>query len=179
MGEHMPAEILVGGRVPTALVPELCAAITAAGASLDWGDACFKPSTAQDLLDNCTEHDKAVVLQLCDDQASWGEFKELEAFLVERAIAFDRFSDGRYEFDPEWVSLRPGSELQVQPINSQREPQVYLKSVWDLRKRLTLARTAAERGQHKAVLRHLRDLQAAVERVAPPLPSPLESLTIE
>lgn len=179
MGERMPAVILIGGRVPGVLVPQLCAVITAAGASIDWGDACFRPSTAQDLLDNRAEHDEALVLQLCDDQASWGEFKDLEAFLVQHGIAFDRISEGRWEFDPEWVSFRPGSTLEVHPINSQREPQVYLRSVWDLREQFALVRTAAEQGQHEAVLGRLQDLQAAVERVAPPLPSPLESLTIE
>lgn len=179
MGERMPAEILIGGQVPAALVPQLCAAISASGASLDWGDPCFQPRAAQDLLDNCTAHDEAWLLQLCDAEASYGEFKELEAFLVAHGIAFDRFGDAKYEFDAEWVSFRPGIPLQVQPVNSQHEPQVSLRLVWELRELLALARTAAEQAQHEAVLGHLQDLQVAVERVAPPLPSPLESLTIE
>lgn len=178
MSERMSAEILIGGQVPRSLIPELCAKITAEGVSLDWGDPCFRPTSAQELLENCVEHEDSLVLQLCDDQASWGEFKDLEAFLVEHSIAFNRFTEGRYEFNFEWAAFRPGAAPQVFPTNSQREPQVSLKSVSDLCEQVTQARTAADQGQPDAVLRHLQELQWAIEELAPPLPPALESLTI-
>ena len=36
-----------------------------------------------------------------------GEFDDLEEFLREHRIAFDRFSEGKYEYDPERVTYRP------------------------------------------------------------------------
>ena len=35
-------------------------------------------------------------------------FEELEGFLCEHGIPFDRHSDARYEFDAEKVAFRPG-----------------------------------------------------------------------
>jgi hypothetical protein len=175
----MAAEIFIGGRVSEAFIPELCRRIVAEGVSLWAGDACFQPNSATDLLEGRSDHAGALVLRLCDDQANWGHFEALEDFLVEHAIPFDRFSEGKYEYDPEWVSFRPGTAPRVLPINSQREPQVYLSLLRDLCRQVALTTSAAEQGQQDAVIAHLRELQASVDRLAPPLPPPLESLVIE
>jgi len=42
-----------------------------------------------------------------DTEARWGQFEELETYLVEQAIPFDRLSDGRYEYSPELRQFRP------------------------------------------------------------------------
>ena len=46
-------------------------------------------------------------LEMEDDEARWGMFEELEAYLTEQAIPFDRVSDGRYEHSPELRRFRP------------------------------------------------------------------------
>ena len=46
-------------------------------------------------------------LEMENDEARWGMFEELEAYLAEQAIPFDRVSDGRYEHSPELRRFRP------------------------------------------------------------------------
>ena len=48
------------------------------------------------------------MLRLVDDQARWGEFPELEAFLERHDIPFDRFHEGKYDIDPGLRQFRPG-----------------------------------------------------------------------
>ena len=47
-------------------------------------------------------------LELEDSEARGGQFEELEAYLVEQAIPFDRASDGTYEYGPDIRRFRPG-----------------------------------------------------------------------
>ncbi len=42
-----------------------------------------------------------------DDETRWGMFEELEHYLVEQAVPFDRASDGKYEHSPEIRRFRP------------------------------------------------------------------------
>ena len=106
MSDRFPARIHIGGQVPIALVKGLCEAIQADGASLDYGEAAFDPQGAADLLE--AVRDGRGTLRLCDDQACYGEFENTEAFCQEHAIAFDRHSDGKYEYDAERVMFRSG-----------------------------------------------------------------------
>ncbi len=46
---------------------------------------------------------------LSDWQASWGQFEDLENLLKLKGIPFDRDSEGYYEYNPEEVIFRPGS----------------------------------------------------------------------
>ena len=87
MAERMAAQIWIGGRLSANQVDELCGAIATEGVSLDWGDRRFCPSTPQDLLQARVEHHDSRVLWLCDGQASWGEFDDLESFLQEHATS--------------------------------------------------------------------------------------------
>ena len=48
------------------------------------------------------------VLYFGDPQASYGQFEELEEYLIEQGIPFDRNSDGYFEYPPESRSSRPG-----------------------------------------------------------------------
>ena len=107
MADCMPACIALGGKVPGRVVNQLCTAIQAEGLSLDWGDSPFAPASDVDLLNARQEQNGALVLWLCDDQARWGRFGDLEAFLVKQQIEFDLQADGKYEFDPERVVYRP------------------------------------------------------------------------
>ena len=102
MSEHLPAEIKIGGKVRRSAAEALCVVIAGEGVALDWGDARFQPQTVDELLDARNDDgDDVSLLRLCDDQASWGEFKALEGFLRDNDIAYIRHSDGRYDLDPE------------------------------------------------------------------------------
>jgi hypothetical protein len=104
MPERIAASIMIGGRLHQSRLSELLDAITQAGVSLDWGDAVFNPTTADDLL-------KAVRdghLWLCDDHASWGEFPELEETCRTLRLGYTRHSDSGAEYDAELVDWRSG-----------------------------------------------------------------------
>src|SRR5207244_3871454 len=104
--DYFPGQIQIGGSVSRALAEGLAKAITDARVSLEWGGTDFSPEAADGLLVGVDADTK--LLQLYDDQAKYGWFEELEAWLAEHNICFDRQSDARYEFDGQAVSFRPG-----------------------------------------------------------------------
>ena len=94
MSEPIAATISIGGRLPKRLVGPLCREIAGAGVAIEWGDGLFRPKSAEDLLTACRKEQGASVLWLCDDNANWGRFPALEAFLTERAkLPFDLRSE--------------------------------------------------------------------------------------
>ena len=56
MSDRMSAEIWIGGKVAASLVPALCRAITHERVSLEWGDASFCPTSAEE-LEACRKND--------------------------------------------------------------------------------------------------------------------------
>ena len=95
MSEPIPTEISIGGKIRQELVPGLCKAIADEQVSLEWGDAYFRPETAEELLAACQDHDGVRVLWLCDDQANYGRFDVLEGFLEREKIPFRHKSDAQ------------------------------------------------------------------------------------
>ena len=101
MADYFPGKIEIGGVVPRHCVEELIAEILETKASLDeYGLA----EVTQDALQHAIE--KKQILILCDDQARWGQFEELEGFLLDRGIHFNRHSNSYCEFDAEKVFFR-------------------------------------------------------------------------
>ncbi len=115
MADRMAGEIFIGGQVSRDLLPDFLEALSAQFVTIEWGGAQFCPETAEDLLANCEEHQGSVVLRLCHDEARYGVFETLETFLRDHGIPFDRYSDGRYEFDPLWTCFRPGQACASSP----------------------------------------------------------------
>lgn len=111
MSDHFAASITIGGPIPQRLVEPLCQAIAQERLSLEWGDAPFKPASAQDLLDACTNIHAADVLQLCDEHAPWGEFVDLEKFLIAQGIAFDRSHEAKFDVNARLSQFRAGGKL--------------------------------------------------------------------
>src|SRR5436853_6904389 len=118
MSDYIAAEIKIGGRIPTALVPALCEAIAEQRLSLEWGDCVFQPHSAIDLLEAATNVDGVRMLRLYDDDAAWGEFPELEAFLEKHEIPFDRFHEGKFDTNPRLQQFRPGVGCRDFPATS-------------------------------------------------------------
>ncbi len=177
MADRMAAEIWIGGAIPESLIDILCERIRDAGVSLDYGQAPFKPYTAQELLEAAAEHDG--LLRLCDSEVAWGEFEDLEACLFENDIPYTRKSDGKYEHDPVVVEFRPESGLHECTANKAMQPVVEVESltqaVQTLDEAMKLLRdnhslVAGVQATEKA-LRMLR------EQLPPRLP-PLKSLEI-
>lgn len=60
---------------------------------------------------------------------AWGQFGELERALKDLGIAFDRHSDGKYEYSPENLYFRPGKPDRLIPATQDGEPVVALEDL--------------------------------------------------
>jgi hypothetical protein len=120
MAERMAAEIHVGGKITTELAEALCGCIRTAGVQPEYGGGRFEPQNASELI-QAKEGDH---LRFYDDEATWGEFNDLEEFLQEHEIPFDRYSDGRYEYDCELKQFRPGIGVLVCITNKSGLPVI-------------------------------------------------------
>ena len=82
----------------------LLTAINQANVSTEWGEGRFAPADVNELLQAMNDGN----LWLCDDEARYGEFPELEEACRDLGLAYMRHSAGKYEYDPELVDWRPG-----------------------------------------------------------------------
>jgi hypothetical protein len=92
MADYFAGEIEVGGRISRSDLNELIDLIVSEELKEDYGDTW----TREKLVKEFATQDS---VRVTDDQANYGEFPELEEFLVEHKISFNRHSDARYEHD--------------------------------------------------------------------------------
>ncbi len=107
MSDRFATQISIGGKIPRKVAEELCGVISSEGLSLGWDGEPFEPKKPEDLV----EADKDTGLTLYDVERAWGSFDDLEEFLVEHGIAFDRSHEPKYEYDGELVMFRPGMRV--------------------------------------------------------------------
>ena len=108
MTEPIPAEIQIGGPIPRSLVPDLLTRIANEGIGWDYGGR-IDATTPEELLEELAQYD-STTLDVGSGEANYGLFPDLEAFLVEHGIAFDRCTEAKYGYDGELVQFRPGME---------------------------------------------------------------------
>ena len=180
MCDHISAEIWIGGNIPEGIVPAFCTAITDDGVALEWGESSFPPKTAGDLKTSLRENDKHVrLLWLCDDQASWGQFENLERFLREHQIPFTRRTEGRYEYDPEIVEYRPVYGAITLAANHAGQPTVVAADLEPVEHLLDAAIKLAETDSGANIVSLMQTaLTLLREQLPRPLP-PLEPFSIE
>ena len=175
MSEHMPACIKIGGRLSRRLIPGLCQAIEQEQVSLEFGDGCFAPGTAKDLLAARIEDGGALVLQLCDDQARWGWFEILEQFLRDHCLPFDRQTDANFAYGACLTQYRPGRTVRNVPTDSEGRPVVETAAVRPAALQLAQAirqfELAPKRRRLEPFRRAHRLLKQALGPPVPPLPS--------
>jgi hypothetical protein len=176
MADRMACEIWIGGTIPRALAENLCAVVRDAGASLEWGGGMFVPESIEELL----EANDGGHLHLYDDERAWGEFTDLEEFLWEHRIPYDRQTASRYEYDAEEAIYRPGIGLEVNPTNGSGNPVVEVASLQPVIRTLkALCRHAGSRKSDKAsVLRRAERLQRLLQSKLPRNMPPLEPFAI-
>jgi hypothetical protein len=144
---------------------------------LEWGDACFRPQSAQDLLDARREERGVLILWLCDDQADWGRLRALEDFRVNDAnLPFDLQAEGKAEFDPDLVRFRPGYDVIRTTTTAQGQPVVPAQRLDPVMRELTMAVEAGQQpsAAEASVKRTLKRLQTLI----PPTPAPLPPFEI-
>jgi hypothetical protein len=110
MADRFPGEIHIGGPIFKKFLGKLIGMIVAEGVSLEDYSG---PVTTMETLRRVFAEGK--VVDLFHEQARYGQFDELEAFLAKHHIHFDRHSDGRYEYDAEKVFYRGGKKPVVFP----------------------------------------------------------------
>jgi hypothetical protein len=104
MSDRFCAQIIIGGRLPRRRLPAFLKAVAASDASLEWGDAPFRPKSADDLLAAL----RVGRLVLYDDQARFGEFEGLEIACRRLRLAYTRHSESNHQYEAERVDWRPG-----------------------------------------------------------------------
>jgi hypothetical protein len=173
MSDYIAAEITIGGNVKRSLVRSLCRAISSQRVALDWGETLFQPESAQDLLAALTDVNGVKLLKLCDDQARWGQFEELEWFLEKHQIAFRRHSDGRYEYDSDLVEYRPGLGRVYSLASKSGEPLVSLglarQGIAALSEVQKLLRRKQSAEAVRIIRSGLRSLRSQLPHEVPPL----------
>jgi len=109
MADYVPAWIEIGGPIPRQIIPELIDCIEGDCLSDDYGAKPIEPKSAEDLLELAIdENGDPGTLKLYHEEAHNGEFDELEEFLEEHSIGFDRHGDGGGDFSPEIKRYRAG-----------------------------------------------------------------------
>lgn len=177
MSDYLAAQITIGGCISRALAPRLCKLIQQAGVLLDW-EHPFAPETAEDLLAGRRAIDGEWVLQLTDQDAPYGAFPELEIFLTQHEIPFDRQSDPGHGYDGALVSYRPGAGPTQFVATSDGEPAVPLQPVWDLEARLRDFTGLIGRAPRRELQAMLRQILKQLEDSIPARPDALPSFEI-
>ena len=176
MADRMAADIWIGGTISATLAEELCAVVCDTGASLEWGGGVFAPHTVKELLvANDNGH-----LHLYDDDRAWGEFADLEEFLRDHKIPYDRQTASRYEYDAEEAIYRPGIGLEVNPTMGSGNPIVEVASLQPVVRSLgaICKHAKSKRATKVSVLRRTERLQKLLQSKLPREMPPLEPFTI-
>ena len=139
MSEAFPTEIRLGCAVRRERVPALIRAINAAELQDEWGSPIVEIESEAELLAYSNEEG---LLWFCHIEQRWGTFEDLEAFLVEEKIAFDRRHEPVYEYNGELVQYRPGFEQPVvTEANASAKAVVQVSELKEIRDRLKLCQT--------------------------------------
>ncbi|MGA2619399.1 MAG: hypothetical protein ABSF26_17465 [Thermoguttaceae bacterium] len=178
MSEHIAAEIRIGGKVPASLVPELCQSIAHEGVALDWGDGGFSPTTKEELLEAREDCGGALLLRLYDTEAPWGEFEQLEHFLREHGISYDRLSDPKYEYMAQLAIFRRGTDVLELPTDPQHRPTVLADQLEPVANSLSLLIRHMEGGDVQKALQAATQAQELLQKSLPPTVPPLPAFDI-
>jgi len=127
MSDRFPAEIHMGGPIPRQLRQRLIDAVVAQGVRLNDHDG---PGATEESVQEALREGQ--ILCLYDDQASYGQFDELEMFLVQYRIHFNRHSDGYCERDAHWVFYRGADSPLAMPSDQTAGILLYRESVAEM-----------------------------------------------
>jgi hypothetical protein len=133
MSERMATWIAIGGNLPQALLPELCKAISDEQLSREWGGKPFEPTDADDLKDAIDELGQ---LFLCHEEATGGAFDNLETFLRQSGLPYNRHAAAKYEYDTQLVQFRPGLGVLNHLASEDGRPLVEQSEVQKIREAL-------------------------------------------
>jgi hypothetical protein len=160
MADYFAGQIEIGGPLHSRTLNALIGAIINYGrlSLVGYGDVPASDVTLREAFQT------GPTVKLYDDQARYGQFDELEEFLVRRHIHFDRLRDARYEYNAELVRYRGRGKPAVFPSNTDGQMLVKVEEVLRI---LGNRRLTAD-----------RKLQAVWLLVAPPEAAPLAPIKL-
>ncbi len=71
-----------------------------------------KVGDEEEIVEHAASNEKGWLV-LTNVEAAWGDFPDLEAFLVSNDIGYDKLCDGKYEFPATLTTFRPGWEVAI------------------------------------------------------------------
>ena len=176
MADRMSAKLHIGGRIAAAAVPGLCTAIRDQNVGLRWGDCGFRPQTAADLLEACTDHGGRRWLRLYDDELPWGAFATLENFLQLQGIAYDRFTLAKDAYPPTFFAFRTETGVLELETTADHDPIVPAKRLAGLE---AILQNAAREPKGNGSAHHLIEAALrALREALPPRVEPLPALEV-
>ena len=159
MSDRLCAIMSIGGQVRQKKLSALLKAIAEAGVGTEWGDPTFAPASAEELLLAL----KDGRIRLCDDQASYGAFPELEKTCRKLRLPYRRHTEGKYEFDAEIVDYRPGMRRPLVRMGSNNNENETFVAASHVKKALDLL----EAGKVEQAIKILRELCPEVAPLPP------------
>jgi len=150
MSERYCAWIRIGGRIERAKVEPLLEEIRRNGVKLDWCQPPFEPAGPDELLAARSDG----WLWLCDEEARYGEFTELEELCRKLGLSYRRHSEAWCGEDAVLVDWRPGMK---EPL-VQRSSTEHTDAVLVLEEEVRRALTALETGKTKEAIHQLKKL---------------------
>ena len=175
MSERYPAEITIGGKMPTGLLDHFLGELRSAGVRVGGYDGDpFDAKTVDELRQVLDEGEHLV---LADAEASYGQFEDLEEFCVQHGIPFDRHNDAHFEFDSENVHFRAGMESPLAVYsNNQSDDLTDVAKVRPVASEL--ARLAKAKLTHDELLAAVVKASGDLAKALPPEVDPLPPLEI-
>lgn len=158
MADRYCAWIRIGGRLERARLNEFLAVFHGIRLKLEWGDALFEPRDASELLDA----KEGKWLWLCDEEATCGEFAELEDVCRSLGLSYGRHSEAYCSYDAELVDWRPGMREPLWQL-ARNDGETTLVS----QEKVKRALDALETGHTQRALRMLHKLCPQI-KVLPP-----------
>lgn len=152
------ASIRIGGPIRHDLADQLVDVISESEVGLDWCGEAFIPGTSAELAAAVGPDG---VLCLVDAERIAGVFVDLEEFLSEHGIAFDRASEAIGDLDGEYVRYRPETGYTSGLADQTGEPVIVAAEVECAR---VLLRGALEQQSPELV----RQALAAIDRIVGP-----------
>jgi hypothetical protein len=159
MSSRFCASIRIGGTIEASKIEPLVLAIRAAGVACEWGDATFEPQTHQELLDARKDGH----LWLCDEQANYGEFPEIEAVCRKLDLGYTRHSEASFDSDAELLIWRTGMKKPIVRAGS----NINEKDTFVPNEAIRRALALLERGHIDKALRTLRNLCPDIPELPP------------
>ena len=157
MSEPIPAKIEIGGRITRSQFDEM---LRLEGFEL--GD----PGTGPMYEGASLESSPTPRLVIGYHSANYGEFPDLEAYLVSNGIPFDRHSDARYEIDAEEVCFRSGMEKPLVSTGTQDDASPVVNQA-DVAKAIEQAASAEDAVESIRGLLKLHYLRAEIAPLPP------------